>query len=214
MANVTAFLRSLLNVFSFQSPTSLPTCRWLAIPSLSLSSSSSLVPLGRKVTGTLFGHRKGHVTFAVQDGPRDDPALLVELAISTSALVREMSSGLVRISLECSNTAGRGRHAPRLFQESAWTTYCNGRKCGYATTRECTDFDWHVLSTIQTVSVGAGVIPLVQNQTGSGSGSEGELLYMRAKFERVVGSRDSEVFYMLNPDGNGGPELSIFLLRL
>lgn len=71
-----------------------------------------------------------------------------------------------------------------------------------------------MLSTVQSVSVGAGVIPLVDNQSGSGSGSEGELLYMRAKFERVVGNRDSEAFYMLNPDGNGGPELSIFLLRL
>lgn len=49
---------------------------------------------------------------------------------------------------------------------------------------------------------------------GGGGSSEGELLYMRARFERVVGSRDSEAFYMLNPDGNGGPELSIFLLRI
>lgn len=158
------------------------------------------------------------MTFAVQDDPRSEPALLIELAISTSALVREMSSGLVRIALECErgaaqpNQAARGKHAPKLFMEPAWTMYCNGRKCGYATTRACTEFDWHVLGTVQSVSVGAGVIPMVENRTGSGS--EGELLYMRAKFERVVGSRDSEAFYMLNPDGNGGPELSIFLLRL
>jgi uncharacterized protein (TIGR01570 family) len=39
-------------------------------------------------------------------------------------------------------------------------------------------------------------------------------MYMRAKFERVVGSRDSEAFYMINPDGNAGPELSIYLLRV
>jgi uncharacterized protein (TIGR01570 family) len=41
-------------------------------------------------------------------------------------------------------------------------------------------------------------------------------MYMRARFERVVGSRDSEAFYMMNPDCNngGGPELSVYLLRV
>ncbi|KAL2923561.1 Protein MIZU-KUSSEI 1 [Bienertia sinuspersici] len=221
---LSAFVRSLLQVFSFSASSissAVPTCRWLSIPNRFLSHSSP-TPLGRKVTGTLFGHRKGHVTFAVQDEPRADPALLIELAISTSALVREMSSGLVRIALECERAPhphnARGKHAPKLFLEPVWTMYCNGRKCGYATSRACNEFDLHVLSTVQSVSVGAGVIPLVEDQTGSGPGlgpsSEGELLYMRAKFERVVGNRDSEAFYMLNPDGNGGPELSIFLLRL
>ncbi|CAI0552624.1 unnamed protein product [Linum tenue] len=39
-------------------------------------------------------------------------------------------------------------------------------------------------------------------------------MYMRARFERVVGSKDSEAFYMMNPeDGSGGPELSLYLLR-
>uniref|UniRef100_A0A0A8XX32 Uncharacterized protein n=1 Tax=Arundo donax TaxID=35708 RepID=A0A0A8XX32_ARUDO len=42
----------------------------------------------------------------------------------------------------------------------------------------------------------------------------GDLAYMRAHFDRVVGSRDSESFYMLNPDGNNGPELSIFFIRI
>lgn len=96
--------------------------------------------------------------------------------------------------------------------------YCNGRKCGYAMSRACSDLDLHVLRTVQSVSVGAGVIPqLVDPKVvggGVGGACEGELLYMRARFERVVGTRDSEAFYMLNPDGNGGPELSIFLLRL
>jgi uncharacterized protein (TIGR01570 family) len=54
---------------------------------------------------------------------------------------------------------------------------------------------------------------MLEEDGGGCGGSEGELMYMRARFERVVGSRDSEAFYMLNPDGNGGPELSIFLLR-
>lgn len=122
-----------------------------------------------------------------------------------------MSSGLVRIALECEKS-GSGR-VGKLFYEPTWTMYCNGKKCGYATSRRCNESDWHVLSTVQSVSVGAGVIPVVEDARKHGV-SEGELLYMRARFERVVGSRDSEAFYMLNPDNNGGPELSIFLLRL
>ncbi|XP_028789461.1 protein MIZU-KUSSEI 1-like [Neltuma alba] len=210
---LSSLLRSFLNIFSF--PTILPTCKWLTVPShLSIAPS-----LGRKVTGTLFGHRRGHVSFAVQLDPRSEPLLVLELAMSTSSLVKEMSSGLVRIALECeklpaaAQTGGRTR---KLFQEPNWVMYCNGRKCGYAVSRTCGDPDWHVLSTVQSVSVGAGVIPVVEDESarkGSG-GSDGELLYMRARFERVVGSRDSEAFYMLNPDGNGGPELSIFLLRI
>ncbi|XP_011078992.1 protein MIZU-KUSSEI 1-like [Sesamum indicum] len=204
-SGISNFLRSFLSIFTFPSIL-LPTCRWLSIPTpLSITPS-----LGRKVTGTLFGHRRGHVSFAVQDDPRSEPVLLIELAVSTATLVKEMSSGLLRIALECEKA-----HPPRvrLFREPAWTMYCNGRQCGYAQSRACTESDWHVLSTVQSVSVGAGVIPVVDDGR-KGSASEGELLYMRARFERVVGNRDSEAFYMLNPDGNGGPELSIFLLRI
>ncbi|KAE8711012.1 Protein MIZU-KUSSEI 1 [Hibiscus syriacus] len=200
-----SLLRSLLKIIAF--PTLIPApCKFLSLPThLTITSS-----LGRKVTGTLFGHRRGHVSFAVQDDPRSEPVLLLELAMSTASLVKEMSSGLVRIALESEKAAGR---TGKLFHEPMWTMYCNGRKSGYAATRSCTESDWHVLSTVQSVSAGAGVIPVVDDG-GKGGGSEGELLYMRAKFERVVGSRDSEAFYMLNPDNNGGPELSIFLLRI
>ncbi|EXC18223.1 hypothetical protein L484_003407 [Morus notabilis] len=208
---LSSFFRSLLNILSF--PTILPTCKWLTIPSqLSVTPS-----LGRKVTGTLFGNRRGHVSFAVQLDPRSEPVLLLELAVSTASLVKEMASGLVRIALESEKTpAAHGRGAMqgrKLFQEPTWTMYCNGRRCGYAVSRTCGESDSHVLNVVRSVSVGAGVIPVVEDGRKKGE-SEGELLYMRAKFERVVGSRDSEAFYMMNPDGNGGPELSIFLLRL
>lgn len=159
------------------------------------------------------------MSFAVQYDPRSAPVLIIELAMSTAALVKEMSSGMVRIALECekakqrhSRVRARGGDG-KLFNEPSWTMYCNGRRCGHATSRGCSDSDWHVLSTVQSVSVGAGVIPVVEDGGGGGR-SEGELLYMRARFERVVGSRDSEAYYMMNPDGNGGPELSIFLLRI
>ncbi|KAL8191724.1 hypothetical protein R6Q57_028455 [Mikania cordata] len=208
---ISILLRSIVNIVSI--PAILPSCRWLNLPTqLSLTQSPD-----RKVTGTLFGKRKGHVSFAVQYDPRSEPVLIVELAVSTAALVKEMSSGLVRIALECEKQHTRsvtvgGVGKTKLFHEPMWSMYCNGRKYGYAQSRACSASDWHVLSTVQTVSVGAGVIPVVED--GRKSNDEGELLYMRARFERVVGSRDSEAFYMMNPDGSGGPELSIFLLRI
>ncbi|XP_010505952.1 PREDICTED: protein MIZU-KUSSEI 1-like [Camelina sativa] len=219
---LSSFLRSLINVIN------IPACKFLSLPSPPSSSSGvsnqliSLVTggsssLGRRVTGTLYGHRRGHVTFSVQYDPRSDPVLLLDLAMSTATLVKEMSSGLVRIALECEK---RHRPGTKLFQEPKWTMYCNGRKCGYAVSRggACTDSDWRVLNTVSRVTVGAGVIPTaksIDDVSGVGSGTDlGELLYMRGRFERVVGSRDSEAFYMMNPDKNGGPELSIFLLRI
>lgn len=154
------------------------------------------IPAGKPVIGTLFGHKKGHtITFAVQDEPGAEPVLLLDLATPTATLVREMASGVVRIALEC-----------RRGEQQVWTMYCNGRRSGYAVSRPCGDGDWSVLRTVCAVSVGAGVMP---------AAGGGEVMYMRAKFERVVGSMDSEAFYMLSPDGgSGGPELSIFLLRL
>ncbi|KAL6011015.1 hypothetical protein ACLOJK_001459 [Asimina triloba] len=168
--------------------------------------------LGNRVTGTLFGYRRGHVHFAFQDDPKMGPALLIELATPTSGLVKEMASGLVRIALECDKKAGAEKKAVRLLEEPLWRTYCNGKKCGFAMKRECGPAEWKVLKAVGPVSMGAGVLP--GNFTGAGTGAEGELMYMRARFERVVGSRDSEAFYMMNPDGNGGPELSIYLLRV
>ena len=98
-----------------------------------------------------------------------------------------------------------------MLEEPTWRAYCNGLKCGYAARRECGADEWRVLSAVEPVSVGAGVLP---DDGDGGAAGEGDLMYMRAKFERVVGSRDSEAFYMMNPDGSGVPELSIYLLRV
>ncbi|KAG2244337.1 hypothetical protein Bca52824_093812 [Brassica carinata] len=168
--------------------------------------------LGRRVTGTLYGHRRGHVTFSVQDGPRTEPVFLLDLPMSTETLGKEMSSGLVRIALECEKPH---RSRTKLFHEPKWTMYCNGRKHGSAVSRggACSELDLRVLNTVSSVTVGAGVIPTA-NDVSAGGTELGELLYMRGTFERAVGSRDSEAFYMMNPDENEGPELSIFLLRL
>nr|GLL34035.1 protein MIZU-KUSSEI 1-like [Ipomoea trifida]GMD24160.1 protein MIZU-KUSSEI 1-like [Ipomoea batatas]GMD25488.1 protein MIZU-KUSSEI 1-like [Ipomoea batatas] len=174
-------------------------------------------PLGARVVGTLFGFRRGRVHFAFQEDPRLGPAFLVELAMPTGVLVREMASGLVRIALECERNTGEKiknknkKKKPKLLEEPAWRAYCNGRKCGFAARRECGPDDWRVLNSIGPITMGAGVLP---GKEDDGIGPDGELMYMRAKYERVVGSRDSEAFYMMSPDGHGGPELSIYLLRV
>ncbi|XP_027347848.1 protein MIZU-KUSSEI 1-like [Abrus precatorius] len=164
--------------------------------------------LGSRVVGTLFGYRRGHVHFAFQKDPTSQPAFMIELATPISGLVREMASGLVRIALECDKDKEAEKKAVRLLEEPVWRTYCNGKKCGFANRRECGTKEWDILKAVEPISMGAGVLP------GTEAGSEGEIMYMRAKFERIVGSRDSEAFYMMNPDSNGAPELSIYLLRV
>ncbi|CAL9248692.1 unnamed protein product [Arabidopsis halleri] len=61
--------------------------------------------------------------------------------------------------------------------------------------------------------MGVGVLPVATTVDEEGNGAvgsgKGELMYMRARFKRVIGSRDSEAFYIMNPDvSSGGPEHS------
>ncbi|KAJ8624152.1 hypothetical protein MRB53_032682 [Persea americana] len=176
----------------------IPTCGWLTVRLFAPS-------VGRRVVGTLFGRKHSHASLAIQLDPRSDPVLLLELAISTFSLAREMASGMARIALQCERGA---TSRVQLVQEPLWTMYCNGKRCGYAVSRTCGESDWHVLRAVERVSVGAGVLPAEEK-------GRGQVMYMRSRFERVVGSKESEAFYMLNLDeGNGGPELTIFLLRI
>ncbi|KAK4777908.1 hypothetical protein SAY87_018095 [Trapa incisa] len=172
-----------------------------------------------RVVGTLFGYRRGSAHFAVQSDPREEPVFLIQLAASTSVLVREMASGVVRIVLECDRKVPKEAATGKmLLEEPLWRSYCNGRRCGYGLRRECGPEEARVLGALQPVSMGAGVIP---GNEGEGHGGEGdmaglgELMYMRARFERVIGSKDSEALYMMNPEGTGdGPELSFYVMRI
>ncbi|KAL2904944.1 Protein MIZU-KUSSEI 1 [Bienertia sinuspersici] len=170
--------------------------------------------LGSKVVGTVFGYRRGHVHIAFQEDPKNTPAFLIELSTPTSVLVREMASGLVRVALECDKKWDK--KGMKLLEEPLWRAYCNGKKCGYAMRRECGPHEWRVLRSVGAITMGAGVLP--DDDGDSNDKAEGELMYMRAKFERIVGSKDSVAFYMMNPDTNGvpapGPELSVYLLRV
>lgn len=129
--------------------------------------------------------------------------------MQTSILQKEMGSGMVRIALECEKRTDV-KDKTRIMDEALWTMYCNGKKTGYGVKREATEEDLSVMEILKPVSMGAGVLP----GNSETEGPDGELAYMRAHFERVVGSRDSETLYMLSPDGNNGPELSIFFVRI
>ncbi|XP_062191199.1 protein MIZU-KUSSEI 1-like [Phragmites australis] len=190
----------------------------------------------RPVTGTLYGHRKGRVALALQETPRCLPSLVVELAIQTHALLRELGNPAgARIVLEtqrrtASDAAGesggsggrRGRrrgHAPQLLDEPVWTMFCNGRKTGYAVRREATDDDLTVMETLRAVSMGAGVLPGRSSSPADAAAAQGaaddDVPYMRGSFDHFVGSRDSESLYMVAPQGGGtGPELAVFFVRL
>ncbi|KAG8046613.1 hypothetical protein GUJ93_ZPchr0008g14019 [Zizania palustris] len=182
----------------------------------------------RRVTGTLFGHRKGRVALALQETPRCLPSLVVELALQTHTLLRELGNPAgARIVLETERreTADAGGEAapkqrrcraPPLLEEAAWTMFCNGRKTGFAVRREATDDDLAVMETLRPVSMGAGVLPGRSPPDAAASqGTDDEVAYMRGCFDHFVGSRDSESLYMIAPQGGGtGPELAVFFVRL
>lgn len=168
---------------------------------------------GTRVTGTVFGHRKARVNLAIQENPRSLPILVLELAIPTAKLLQDLGVGLVRIALECEKKPSE--RTTKIVDEPIWALYCNGKKSGYGVKRQPTEEDLVVMQMLHAVSMGAGVLPVTSSGGGGGGGKqEGDLTYMRAHFERVIGSRDSETYYMMNPDGNSGPELSIFFVRV
>lgn len=88
--------------------------------------------------------------------------------------------------------------------------FCNGKKTGYGMRREASEEDLQIMELLKATSMGAGVLPGKSDVEGPDS----ELAYMRAHFDRVVGSKDSETLYMVSPNGNNGPELSIFFVRI
>lgn len=166
---------------------------------------------GTRMTGTLFGHRKARVNLAIQENPRCLPILILELAIPTGKLLQDMGTGLIRIALECEKNPSE---KTKIMEEPIWTLYCNGRKSGYAVRREPTDDDLCVMQLLHAVSMGAGVLPSDSMASAADAAVDGELAYLRAHFERVVGSRDSETYHMMSPEGNNGTELCIFFVRI
>ncbi|XP_039787263.1 protein MIZU-KUSSEI 1-like [Panicum virgatum] len=97
----------------------------------------------RRLTGTLYGHHRGRIVLALQETPRCLPSLVVELALQTHALLREIGNPAgACIVLETerrpavapdakgggSQKRGGGPRAPLLLDGPAWTMFCNGKK--------------------------------------------------------------------------------------
>ncbi|KAI4388533.1 hypothetical protein MLD38_000853 [Melastoma candidum] len=159
------------------------------------------------VTITFFGHRRGkRVNLCIQHQART--LLYLQLSVPTAQLAREMQSGVLRITLACDGgeDPGVGVRRGSLYEVPVWRVYWNGRKDGYGVRRSKEGEG--VLRVMRKVSAGAGVVRL-----GPEEGDGDEVMYMRARFERVVGSADAEAFHMINPVGCVGQELSLFLLR-
>lgn len=157
-------------------------------------------------TVTLFGYRRGRVSLAIQEDPHCMPMFVIELPILIATLHKQMESDTVRIAIESETKT----HKKKLMEEFVWAVYCNGRKMGFSIRRkQMGDDEVHVMQLLRGVSMGAGVLPSLSHKESM----DGELTYVRARFERVIGSKDSESFYMINPDYAAGPELSIFFLR-
>ncbi|KAK4356610.1 hypothetical protein RND71_025581 [Anisodus tanguticus] len=196
--------RAFRNVFrSF--PIITPACKLPSLPGGRLPEAKICV------TGTLFGYRKDRVSLSIQENPGTLPTLVIDLAMQTNALQKEMSLGMVRIALECEKSHDSNKEKTKLLEEPCWTMFVNGKKSGYCAKRDATEEDLHLMEVLKAVSMGAGVLPSKFDVEGH---VDDEMAYMRAHFERVVGSKDSETLYMLSPDGNSEPELSIFFVRI
>ncbi|KAL8139874.1 hypothetical protein V2J09_005895 [Rumex salicifolius] len=161
---------------------------------------------------TIFGHRRGKLTLEIQQDPHSPPLFVIELPIYAAALHREMETDALRIAFESGTKATK----KKLLEEYVWGVYCNGRKFGYSIRRkEMTEEECHVMRLLKGVSMGAGVLPCFPEEKTVSASPEGEMTYMRARFERVVGSKDSEAMYMINPEGaHDSLELSIFFVRI
>lgn len=172
------------------------------------------------IIGTIFGYRRGKVRLCIQTSSKSatNPIdLLLELAVPTTTLAREMRGGVLRIaldSLECACAtppAYSSAAACSLLSMPVWTMYFNGRKVGYAFKRQPSKADMDALRLMSAVVVGAGMI------RGKELNSVDEIMYLRANFGRVCGSFDSESFHMIDPQyqyGSIPQELSIFFFRL
>ncbi|KAK6923383.1 Protein MIZU-KUSSEI 1-like, plant [Dillenia turbinata] len=168
------------------------------------SQPTAFIP-NKVITGTIFGYRRGKVCFCIQTHSKSIPVLLLELAVPTTVLAREMKGGILRIVLKSISTSHANSNS--LLSMPLWSMQCNGKKVGFAMKRKPTRDVIAAMQLMETVDVGAGTI------TGKELDRHDEIMYLRANFKRVSGSSESESFHLIDPEGCIGQELSIFFLR-
>ncbi|PQQ16609.1 protein MIZU-KUSSEI 1-like [Prunus yedoensis var. nudiflora] len=128
--------------------------------------------------------------------------------VTGTIFAKEMQGGFLRIALESTSPGnGASTNSNSLLATPVWTMYCNSRKVGYAIKRRPSEHDLEALRMMGSVVVGAGII------SGNYNKEDDEIMYLRANFERVCGSANSESFHLIDPDQSIGQELSIFLYR-
>jgi len=194
-----------------------------------------------RLTGTLFGYRDGRVSLSLQQNARCQPTLIVELALPTHALLRELGSHAgARIVLEVEKRAEHGvGDASAGVPDGNEAIAAVGEGGGTNGFRHSHDDGWVLEELMWTMfcngkRVGYAVrrepteedIAVLETlwavTMGGGvlpgrsdvDGPDGEMAYMRGSFEHTVGSRDSESLYMVGPPGGDCPELAIFFVRL
>ncbi|XP_068655814.1 protein MIZU-KUSSEI 1-like [Aristolochia californica] len=164
------------------------------------------VPESSTVTGTIICPQNDKVRLCLQQSPAANSLLLLlDFPLYTPDLAAEIDGGVSRFSLVCDRTSPGAGAA--LLDVPAWTTYCNGRRTGFATRRQVTEREAWVLYQVRTVSVGAGFL-------AGKTAESGWCKFLRGNFRRVVGSTDCEAYHLMDPSGSLGQELSIFFLRL
>ncbi|GMI94127.1 hypothetical protein like AT5G65340 [Hibiscus trionum] len=181
----------------------IPTCNRAIIQNPQTKHHHFYTSSSSVITGTIFGYRRGKVRFCIQANSKStNPILLLEFTVPTPVLAREMRGGILRITLHCTESESDSSVQP------AWTMYCNGRKVGYAVKRRPSKADNDALRLMSSVVIGAGVISGKELDN-----EDDELMYLRANFQRIRGSTDSESFHLIDPQGNVGQELSIYFFR-
>ncbi|CAJ1938177.1 unnamed protein product [Sphenostylis stenocarpa] len=173
--------------------------------------SPSLVMSSTTITGTIFGYRRRKVSFCIQANANSNPILLLELAVPTTILAKEMRGGTLRIALECGNgdSDDNNNNTNTLLSTPLWTMHCNGRKVGYAVKRRPSKSDFEALRMMRSVVVGTGVMKCKEMINKE----DGHLMYLRGRFQRVRGSENCESFHLIDPEGDMDQELSVFFFR-
>ncbi|PPR84695.1 hypothetical protein GOBAR_AA36019 [Gossypium barbadense] len=174
------------------------------------TSKATSTPIKKRLSTSLRNDVVDHLHPVLTNTKTKTPKIPPQQPISNrpfrpSHALPEMSSGTVRIALECDHSE---LSSCPLHSVPIWTMYCNGRKIGFATKRKATRHNRLMLKTMQSIIVGAGMIP-----TGVGSSGSEEIMYMRANYEHVIGNSDYESFHLVNPDECAGQELSVYLMR-
>ncbi|XP_074264128.1 protein MIZU-KUSSEI 1 [Silene latifolia] len=191
--------------------------------------------------GTLFGSRRGRITLAIQEDPHSLPFFVIELPILSSSFHKEMACDILRVALESETKThkkklmeefvwavycngkkvGYGIRRKQLSEDDVHvmkmlrgvsmgagvlpSSHNNNNKSNK--NNHNYDRNRNYEHDFEVNYEEGDLVEEKSNDNGD------QLTYLRARFQRVVGSKDSEAFYMINPDHSDGPELSVFFVR-